>query len=269
MKKDALNDLTPLLSNRSTGSIRMGLQNVSAVLSDMGLMPLDGFSPLDNYRSFLPEMIQEWIKNDSGYQQLIQQLDELVQTPKDAEDDILNAITDPPPKSKRVAQSSPVSGTLGKPDYDAQGRRQRELGQKGEKWVLEFERQRLCAAGQSGLAKKIDYVASHHDGCGYDIRSFNEDGSERLIEVKTTNFGPTKPFLVTVNEISVSAEKAGSYFLYRVYNYSGKPTLYFLQGSIMKNYALKPIQFKAYRQASAKCILSTNGGSRSCPNTNS
>ena len=46
---------------------------------------------------------------------------------------------------------------------------------------------RWLAAGRTDLAERIRW-ASHvdGDGGGYDILSFDTDGSDRLIEVKTT-----------------------------------------------------------------------------------
>lgn len=41
-------------------------------------------------------------------------------------------------------------------------------------------------------------------GTGYDVQSFNGDGSSRLIEVKTTGLGKYFPFNVTVNEVRCS-----------------------------------------------------------------
>jgi hypothetical protein len=42
------------------------------------------------------------------------------------------------------------------------------------------------------------------DGAGFDIASFDRDGSERLIEVKTTNGWGAHPFHISSNELAVA-----------------------------------------------------------------
>ena len=56
------------------------------------------------------------------------------------------------------------------------------------------------------------------DSFGYDIKSFNEDGSPRYIEVKTTTDDHKSPFYITENEIT-AMENLENYFIYRVYNF--------------------------------------------------
>src|SRR5262245_58490218 len=78
--------------------------------------------------------------------------------------------------------------------------RNRELGRAGEERVLSHERASLLAAGRADLAESIRWV-SHLDGdrAGYDIKSFDIDGGNRLIEVKTTNGWERTPFYITRN----------------------------------------------------------------------
>ena len=70
--------------------------------------------------------------------------------------------------------------------YDVAERdaRNKALGHAGEQRVLAHERASLLAAGRTDLAGRIRWV-SHvdGDGAGYDIHSFETDGSNRLIEV--------------------------------------------------------------------------------------
>jgi hypothetical protein len=52
------------------------------------------------------------------------------------------------------------------------------------------------------MADRVEHVsATRGDGFGYDVLSFEPDGRERFIEVKTTAFGAMVPFFVTRNEL--------------------------------------------------------------------
>lgn len=75
------------------------------------------------------------------------------------------------------------------------------LGTAGEEFIGQFEHWRLNSLGQSRLADKVDHVSkSKGDGLGYDILSFETNGKERFIEVKTTRFGKDTPFFVSKGE---------------------------------------------------------------------
>ena len=96
----------------------------------------------------------------------------------------------------------------------------KRLGDKGEQWVLNYERDRLSNAGKDKLASNIKHIASEKgDGAGFDIESFNEDSSIKFIEVKTTKGKFTQPFYVTRNELEKSRQEKENYSLYRVYEY--------------------------------------------------
>ena len=66
--------------------------------------------------------------------------------------------------------------------------RNRLLGRAGEEFVLEIERKKLEKLQRLDLLKKVRWISAEEgDGAGYDILSFEPDGRELLIEVKTTN----------------------------------------------------------------------------------
>lgn len=83
------------------------------------------------------------------------------------------------------------------------------------------------------------------DGLGYDIASFNADESPRLIEVKTTGLGKYFPFLVTRNEERTSREERDSFWLYRVFEFSQRTRLYWLNGPLVSSCQLMPTQYRA------------------------
>jgi len=92
--------------------------------------------------------------------------------------------------------------------------RNRSLGRAGEEFVLEIEKRKLEKSQRPDLLKKIRWVSQDEgDGAGYDILSFEPDGRERLIEVKTTNGAARTPFFLSENECqraSASAESCAS-----------------------------------------------------------
>jgi hypothetical protein len=79
----------------------------------------------------------------------------------------------------------------------------RHLGELGEQFTIEIEKQRLRSVGRNDLAARVEWVArTCGDGIGFDVLSFDaNDESEQFIEVKTTGLGKHFPFHVTANEV--------------------------------------------------------------------
>ncbi len=103
----------------------------------------------------------------------------------------------------------------------------------GEEFALAFERARLVAAGRERLARQVEHVAiTQGDGLGYDIRSFEPNGADRLVEVKTTRFGIETPFFVSRNEVAVSEAHAEIYHVHRVFTFDKNPASVHLEGSL-------------------------------------
>ena len=61
-----------------------------------------------------------------------------------------------------------------------------------------------------------DYVA------GYDIKSFDENGEVKYIEVKTTRGNINTDFYMSTRELLFSRRNQKRFFLYRVYNLDRK-----------------------------------------------
>lgn len=96
--------------------------------------------------------------------------------------------------------------------------RNRQLGTSGEEFVFNIEQRRLIELDRPDLARKVRRTAKEDgDGAGYDIRSYEPDGKERLIEVKTTPGAAKTPFFLTRNEVGVATERADAWHLYRVH----------------------------------------------------
>lgn len=103
-----------------------------------------------------------------------------------------------------------------------------------------------CRRGKRSLADRIENVArTKRDHLGYDILSFEENGRERLIEVKTTRFGSLIPFFATRNEVDVSEKHETEYQLYRLFKFTDQPRLFVLHGALRDRCVLEPNQFSA------------------------
>ena len=123
----------------------------------------------------------------------------------------------------------------------------KDIGNKGEQYIIEYEIERLTQANKVELADKIKHISLVNDAAGYDILSFNEDGSERYIEVKTTKGPIGTDFFISPGEIKFSKVNK-EYYIYRVFEFlSEKMTgkIYIKKGDVEINFNLKPLQFKA------------------------
>lgn len=97
----------------------------------------------------------------------------------------------------------------------------KRIGDLGELWAINFEKKKLLKADKLKLAEKVKHVAKDKgDGLGYDILSFDIDGKEIYIEVKTTKGNANSTFFITRNELERSKTERQSFYLYRVFNYN-------------------------------------------------
>ena len=135
------------------------------------------------------------------------------------------------------------------PDYAARDERNRDLGLKGELLVMAHEIKRLIAAGRGDLAALVTHVSvSEGDSAGYDIRSYEANGSVRYIEVKTTRGSASTSFFISPNEIAFSASNNGSYYLFRLFEFSIEQNYaktFIMNGDISLNLRLTPTAYRA------------------------
>jgi hypothetical protein len=133
-----------------------------------------------------------------------------------------------------------------KRDYLAREASNRSLGRAGELFALDFERWRLSQLGAGQLAERVKHVSEvDGDGLGHDIQSFEMDGSERFIEVKTTAFGDLTPFFVSANELQFAAVTGERFRLYRLFDFRSAPRLFELVGPIDRHCRLDPASYRA------------------------
>ena len=120
------------------------------------------------------------------------------------------------------SNSKQTKGKNKKPDYLGRSKKFKRIGDRGEQIVLRAERQFLEKNGKLDLAKKVDHIAERDDRAGFDILSYELDGSEKPIEVKATlrKVGRSRIFL-SANELKISEEKE-NYHFYLIYETGSK-----------------------------------------------
>jgi hypothetical protein len=155
--------------------------------------------------------------------------------------------TDPPPVKPPGAAGRHQGST--QPILPGKDARNRKLGTAGELLVLRAEQARLHQAGRGDLASRIVHVSIvEGDSAGYDIRSFNIDGTLRHIEVKATQGAAANAFFASPNEIRFSEDNPDTYVLLRVYgyDYSTDSGSYFeVPGPLSASFALTATEFRA------------------------
>jgi hypothetical protein len=235
------------LSGRSEGAIEMKHQNISAVMIDLGAMPLRGYRGLPNYQVALAEVVADRLGRDEALDKAaIAAVSKPAETPLASE--FQGFVVERPSRPDRIAtereqfrQSSPVIR-----DYLEREARNRSLGAAGEALVLRYEAIRLHTMGCPRLADRIEHVSViRGDGAGFDILSFEPDGKERFIEVKTTSFAETTPFYISRNEVGFAKANGCQYRLYRLFDFRKKPRMYELAGPVEASCRLDPITYRA------------------------
>lgn len=149
--------------------------------------------------------------------------------------------TEQPRETKTPTQSPDWWRKLG--EYN------KKIGDAGEDLVFEFEKRRLIQLQQTELANKVCHSSREEgDHLGYDIKSFNADGSNRFIEVKSTTLGSPTPFFVSCNEVNVSSQLSPDYWIYRVYDLdleTKKASFYTINNDFKSACELEPTNYKA------------------------
>ncbi|SED64503.1 DUF3883 domain-containing protein [Bradyrhizobium erythrophlei] len=224
---------------RTEGSVERKHQNISAVLIELALPTISGYKPLPNFQKSIIEGIERYLTRNPG---------DLIPEPSAKSfGEAPSLFVEQPPVLQTVAhRDKELVRLVRKFDPVERDFRNRSLGKAGEELIFAFERQRLITHDRTDLARKVRWVSQEDgDGAGYDIHSFDHNGSERLIEVKTTNGLQTTPFYLTRNELSFSNERPREFRICRLYDFSRKPKLFELEPPIEKLVRLEPLSFAA------------------------
>jgi uncharacterized protein DUF3883 len=247
-KREHNRRLQAVLRSRSYGAVEFKHANISAVLLELGFPYIDGYKPRANYQALLKNEVIVQLDNDS---RLLATADVVVEAPAlvmPAIRSFADVVVPAPTRDKTVVrerrtQQPPRPRKI---DFLAREARNSSLGGAGEEFVLEMEVRRLWDAGLRELSQRVEHVSTTRgDGLGYDISSFELDGRERLIEVKTTTFGAMTPFYASAREVDISEELAPHFSLYRVFKFRTLPKIFILPGSLRMSCLLDPIQYRA------------------------
>ena len=234
------------LNGRTEGAIELKHQNISAVLHALGFHWIPGYKPRGHYQALLREVVEEQLANNKLVDEAAQNA---AASPAAVPllDDFNNVFVEAPQLATGAREPRPsqyYSSTPKKRDYLEREARNISLGKAGEEFVLAFEYFRLYELGHKKLADKIEHISvSQGDGVGYDIRSFDSDGRERYIEVKTTAFSKETPFFISRGEIQFAKDHGEQFHLYRLFEFRKAPKLFDLPGSVERHCLVNPVSF--------------------------
>ncbi|MEP4379201.1 MAG: DUF3883 domain-containing protein [Alphaproteobacteria bacterium] len=230
------------LTGRSKGSIEYKHQNISAVLEQLGRPWILGYKPAVNFQKTLIDGIERYLASRG------QEMETRLNSSLAEVTDSSTLYFEPPPilNESETPTNEDIKRLVRKFNPAERDVRNRELGEQGERKVLDSERARLNAAGREDLARKVEWTSKERgDGAGYDILSFASSGQERLLEVKTTT-GPKKtPFYLTENERSLSAERPDSFRIVRLYDFVREPKAFKISPPLESSVILSATNYRA------------------------
>lgn len=179
--------------------------------------------------------------NNGIYKDLVEQIDENIKLTEENVQlvTVLNEVQfsqliERRPKTRRV-------GGVKKRDYETLNRIKKEIGDSGEELVFKFEKNKL---------KDTPYVpipvSKEDDTLGYDIKSYELDGTEIHIEVKTQTKGKFEAgdFYLSANEME-QLKKDPKYVIYFVYNMKkNKADFIQIRKTDLEGFSFEPVVYK-------------------------
>jgi len=247
VKAEHNRDLQIHLNDRTRGSVEKKHSNISAVMVSLGQPWIVGYKPLPAFQNSLVDAVMRWLEANPGW--LRPNSAEDFKSERDSVREVPTLWIGPAPTFSN--EPPPINAEFmakiaRKYDVAERDARNRALGRAGEELVLHHERTRLRSERRDDLADKVRWTAVQDgDGAGYDIFSFEQDGRERLIEVKTTNGWERTPFHVTRNELAVADVNRDSWHLVRLWNFAREPKAYSIRPPLDAHVALTPTSFLA------------------------
>ena len=134
-------------------------------------------------------------------------------------------------------------------DFEKENLAHKLLGNRGEEIVLSLEKESLINLGKNDLAGKVCWSSKEDDSLGYDIVSYEDNGTVKHIEVKSTNQPPGSnvSFLISSNQYS-KGKTIPNYYFYVVFNArSNKPKVWKIKNPFdyeNKGLFLTPVSYR-------------------------
>lgn len=228
--------ILPKLEDRSNSSIEFKHQNISAILSKMGIPFIKGYKPRHNYQQLLEDETQDYfLKHRNALEPLFESFsNQSIFVAENIRFEFENLLDTFEPEPTLVKEPEPTYKPV-RVNFLEKEQNNRNLGEQGEKLVIEYEKWRLINSGKENLAEKIEWISKDvGDGTGFDILSKNNNGTDRYIEVKTTKLTKETPIYFSRNEFLFAKSKGKDFFLYRVFNFTEKPRMFIKQGEYEK-----------------------------------
>jgi hypothetical protein len=234
---------------RSKSAIERKCQNISACVTRLDIPFVKGLVPLGHFQAALLDAVTERVDRRSAALRAYA----LQKLPDGSDEDMDDSTVDSALVPTPVCRSTPSRDTVlaqrvrRSIDYAAREQSNRELGLKGELWVVRYEQAALRNGRFGALAERVRHVSVESgDGDGFDIASFDHrTGEPRLIEVKTTRASILTPFYVTRNELQVSERESDRYRLYRLHEFGYRTRFYQLSGALSESCELAPQSYTA------------------------
>jgi hypothetical protein len=240
---------------KSSKAVRLKLHHISSILVNSDLPYLESFKPIPraeidlidwNETNVLKKILLEefnepdfldFLSSLSAKTEYSTEVTKEIQVEQPPDEDVFEHLENADQPSLRIRP---------KINYVEREIRNTKLGEAGETWVINFERQRLLAEGREDLANKIVWASKDvGDGLGFDIISYNSSGDKVYIEVKTTCLGKFSAFYLTQKEIQTSLKLGVSYYIYRVFDFNKETKLFTIENSLADSLDLVPTTFRA------------------------
>lgn len=105
--------------------------------------------------------------------------------------------------------------------YEKRNKENKKLGDTGEQLIFLQEEKKLKRLQEEGMISPDKRVIKQQDHVGYDFLSYDQNGEEIHIEVKTTQGDRKAPFFMSMNEVYVMKSDP-KWRLYRIYDFNPK-----------------------------------------------
>jgi len=144
-------------------------------------------------------------------------------------------------------------------EFEKENKINKLLGNRGEEIVFNLEKKHLEEIGNRELANKVKWACKEDDSLGYDILSFEEDGTAKYIEVKATSQTEKciANFMISNNQYS-KAKNIKNYYFYIVFSAKGKePKIWKIKDPLQyenKGLTLTPVNYRVIINTSKKSL---------------